>query len=853
MCLSLACLTLCSIKLKMLKCGGMLSKAHSVCVPNKVTRLRKFPLLPEETGVIYYSKAGKDGAPKKHQVRPRVVYELWRVLKENSPPYKQQSIDWVEERAQQNFGVHAETTPTDLSVEMAMPSIHVGDEPNEDIGPAAGQHPGAIDDAHETVSGFSSPLPAPDIQASLEQACANLRARAAAAGPTATSAEASTQDDSNAGGSHNRQTSQRASTAPVFHVSGGDHAVSEFDPYFFTAAFPEIFFDGAADLIVHGRSLALDNDIGAWLEHLVWTGDQRAARHTVFCFVAFSVMQRHKAMSQGSFFVHARMGTKAKDNGKGDGTETNRHREEPLSLDDLNERVANGDDSLAHAVYFWGGNLRGSHAYNAMMKREIDAMISAELSKDEPRPPSLFLSLSCAEFYWNAMLAYLRTHITAVEGADPGDLLHEENANARFLKLQEYAAVVTLFFEQRAKEYIDTVLAPMLGIDLFYAVCEFADGRGQIHIHFLGWIKGGEPHRLMHELPTDLVDRIRLGGRQAEEAWEEAIVRRKTYAHYPAPLASMSGAIPESVYGGGPSDKAKDARLWAFKGFVLERWMRERNFSAAHPAGSHASVWPPPEGSAPRGDATVCSAFTLDALDIDPPMQHRNRIVSAVKRHSCVPGYCLRPLVGHDPNHRVCAKGNFGLEAPLLGHMLEGPMHPKRPEAEQGMPNQYAERGQEATRPHRGRAIRFDAKGQYYVVRVDDEREVALESKSGSLYICRLADPRESGDTHAFVRPAALDGEPREQCKAPDCKGCNGAPPMGKRKLSEPTLTIEDGLVKIHLPRSHPRVVQGIQVCARIAALEYPLHTFSCASALSTMCLRAPCHSTGVYGVVACQ
>lgn len=57
-----------SVKLKILKCGGTLSKAHSVCVPNKVTQLKEFPLRLDEVGLIYYAKPGRNGDAK-HKVR----------------------------------------------------------------------------------------------------------------------------------------------------------------------------------------------------------------------------------------------------------------------------------------------------------------------------------------------------------------------------------------------------------------------------------------------------------------------------------------------------------------------------------------------------------------------------------------------------------------------------------------------------------------------------------------------------------------------------------------------------------------------------------------------------------------
>ena len=59
---------------------------------------------------------------------------------------------------------------------------------------------------------------------------------------------------------------------------------------------------------------------------------------------------------------------------------------EHLSLEELNARVQKGDNSLAHAIYHWAGNLRGSDAYNASLKREIDAIILDQLVGDGVPP-----------------------------------------------------------------------------------------------------------------------------------------------------------------------------------------------------------------------------------------------------------------------------------------------------------------------------------------------------------------------------------------------------------------------------------------------------------------------------------
>ena len=64
-------------------------------------------------------------------------------------------------------------------------------------------------------------------------------------------------------------------------MTGGTNAVSEFDAGYYSAAFPEIFLDGKCELYAD-REIALSES--EWLEHLMWVGDNRAARHKVGLF-----------------------------------------------------------------------------------------------------------------------------------------------------------------------------------------------------------------------------------------------------------------------------------------------------------------------------------------------------------------------------------------------------------------------------------------------------------------------------------------------------------------------------------------------------------------------------------------
>ena len=372
-------------------------------MPNKVERLRAIPRRASETGVIYYTKPGKKGATRTFEVRPRVVYELCRWLRANARAYKE--LDIIDST---DFGGSGEPLASEQALDARMDQLpdapqsleYANIEPAadaevvEDTGPAPCQNAVAEEEDFDTSSGFCAVLPAPNVQASIDGALASASAAARGESGGSSVPVFASGDGSSATESVGSEVDP---TSPVFHVSGAQQAVSEFDADYFVMAFPEIFLTGEADLYAD-RPVKISTP--AWLQHVLWTGDQRAARHKVFPFLAFSFQQRHRAMDQGSYFVNTRV----------DQTD-----DAANSVEDLAERIGNGDNSLAQSVFFWAANITGSDAHLGQLKREIDAIITDQLMSDEPNPPSLFLSGSCAEFYWKQLLTYLAKHVLAVE------------------------------------------------------------------------------------------------------------------------------------------------------------------------------------------------------------------------------------------------------------------------------------------------------------------------------------------------------------------------------------------------------------------------------------------------------
>ena len=525
-----------------------------------------------------------------------------------------------------------------------------------------------------------------------------------------------------------------------------------------------------------------------------------------------------------------------------------------------------------------------------------------------------------------------------------------------------------LYFEQRAKTYIEEVLVPALGISVFYYVMEFAwarrfrdqgaAGRGQIHFHLLGWLESGEPHHIMHaDIPEAFTkEPDDFDPAAAAEAWRAAIEQRRLHDEKvarietgiqgvdvpPAPLASRS-SIPKSML---DPELSREEREQRWKAFVLERWLRERNIIAQHPADADAVTdasssvepfesrdelvrawrllsdpsnepidqaradatlkaypafaqrvlasdetlfacptvtevlyaarrlafgdrerWPKPEGKMEKPPATRLSGVrTYAAEDVHAAvarlrsatqggserseaqatlrayvsdrdatramegviggsgsleqaqgtalaaerLQHAHDVSNVVRLHRCSAAYCLCALRHGPEGYRECTKGGFGPEAPLVNHMLEGPMRPWRGAADDG------ERGDREH--HCGRGVRYDAKAGYYVVKLAED--AVAEEADAQLYICKLADARPKGEA---------DGRFECPCADPRCRGveatddsrrqtgrrfepCPRAPPMGKLRRDEPALVERNGVLTIELPRRHPRYVQGLRV-----------------------------------------
>lgn len=106
----------------------------------------------------------------------------------------------------------------------------------------------------------------------------------------------------------------------MLRVEGHGDALNEFESGYYSSAFPEIFLSGRAALNAE-RAIKLTER--EWLEHLMWTGDGRVAAD---CFVAWSMLQRHQCLTQGSVYVSSHFANN------------------PMPISELRDQIGRGDN-----------------------------------------------------------------------------------------------------------------------------------------------------------------------------------------------------------------------------------------------------------------------------------------------------------------------------------------------------------------------------------------------------------------------------------------------------------------------------------------------------------------------------
>jgi hypothetical protein len=243
----------------------------------------------------------------------------------------------------------------------------------------------------------------------------------------------------------------------------------------FANAFPWLYPGGRADFRDPERKN--DIDVSNWAQHLLRQSDGRFAKDKLWGFFVFNYCQRYRNNSSGGFFVNSHINNP------------------PKSLQELQEQLAAGDSSFINKLVWYSKKVRGSDSYWRQMKAELYTWIAHHIEAGNG-PPNIFMTLSCAEYFWPDMIRLLEERTWIAEGkkllggkrvfGDGRIIDFTENRADRNKAVNDHALTVQHFFIKRTEDFLNTVGKNLFGIEHYWGRMEFAKGRGQIHLHLLG-------------------------------------------------------------------------------------------------------------------------------------------------------------------------------------------------------------------------------------------------------------------------------------------------------------------------------------------------------------------------------
>ena len=258
----------------------------------------------------------------------------------------------------------------------------------------------------------------------------------------------------------------QVSKEPVNELSTGN---------IFVSTYPWLFPGGVGDICDQKRSTV--TDIARWIEMLLTYEDGRFMKDQTFCFHAEDVWKRYQANSSGSFFMRTFATTRQK------------------NLSELQEQIRSGDTSFLGKIQHFATRIKGSDGYWRAKKDEVESWILYHIDHGNG-PPTLFITLSCAEYWWPDLKRVMYDRLKGTEDEYLAKQMMVGSMTATKKIIDTYTAIVQEFYQMRVRKWIEEVGRKVFKIKHWWGRYEFAKGRGQIHIHLLAIT---ENNGVMHE------------------------------------------------------------------------------------------------------------------------------------------------------------------------------------------------------------------------------------------------------------------------------------------------------------------------------------------------------------------
>ena len=367
-----------------LKYGMLASKGHAVAIPQDMKVYRKLPLLPEEIGILVL-KSSKTNSKRYLASRSKVQNALeglvfglpkYGVAEPLSGEYViYQGNDHVSGirlkgkyficppnpyYADVTIDAQRLCTLSEIPCYVNVPSIDTLDDPEfeDDEGPAKDQFD-QIDVNEEIASwsGIVAPVEMRDADDDLKKMIKKFLG-------------------------HDACDEIKFAQVPFNDRVHNEKPLSELNTDgFFTMIYPHIFVGGSCDITIKRLR---EIDYLKWVEHIYYNVDNRVSAHPFLKFHLLNIGLKKRALTQGSYLVSQQIN------------------EALLSIEDLQEKLSNEDESIPRKIISFGSNLPNTDPYWKSRKTELDAL-HFFLFKEYQIMPAYFDTSSCAEHHWKPL------------------------------------------------------------------------------------------------------------------------------------------------------------------------------------------------------------------------------------------------------------------------------------------------------------------------------------------------------------------------------------------------------------------------------------------------------------------
>jgi hypothetical protein len=200
--------------------------------------------------------------------------------------------------------------------------------------------------------------------------------------------------------------------------------ISEFSQIkIYCLAFPWLFPGGIGDIKDHRE---FEMEASEWVQHLLFYEDGRFAKDKLWCFFMLNYIYRHQNFNQSQWFVKEFNGNSIP------------------TMEQLQSLFDNGDDSFIEKLMYFGKIIPGTAAYWRSKKAELYSWINHHVEQGRGAP-SVFITLSCAEYFWPDIKCLLEEFILLTENRKV-DL--ENNPNLLHQLLNDLSLIIQDYFHK---------------------------------------------------------------------------------------------------------------------------------------------------------------------------------------------------------------------------------------------------------------------------------------------------------------------------------------------------------------------------------------------------------------------